>query len=70
MNSNKRQTLFFSLDQIIDSGLVFIFIAIGGNLLDKSDMANVVLFQSVALVSVLFCSCFTTQYLLLRYKKQ
>ncbi|EKS5050161.1 hypothetical protein QB862_001879, partial [Escherichia coli] len=63
MNSNKRQTLFFSLDQIIDSGLVFIFIAIGGNLLDKSDMANVVLFQSVALVSVLFCSCFTTQYL-------
>ncbi|EGK4892323.1 hypothetical protein IO976_000256, partial [Escherichia coli] len=66
MNSNKRQTLFFSLDQIIDSGLVFIFIAIGGNLLDKSDMANVVLFQSVALVSVLFCSCFTTQYLLLR----
>ncbi|MCZ4206368.1 hypothetical protein N2165_14585, partial [Escherichia coli] len=56
MNSNKRQTLFFSLDQIIDSGLVFIFIAIGGNLLDKSDMANVVLFQSVALVSVLFLS--------------
>ncbi|EKK5502903.1 hypothetical protein PN813_003669, partial [Enterobacter hormaechei] len=54
----------------MDSGLIFLFIAIGGNLLSGTEMAKVVVAQSIALVCVLFCSCFTTQYLLLRYKNQ
>lgn len=33
-------------------------------------MADLIFAQSMALVVILFCSCFTTQYLLLRYKKQ
>ncbi|MFQ2907984.1 hypothetical protein ACK3YP_12300 [Aeromonas allosaccharophila] len=66
----KKQSLLFSFDQIMDSGLVFLFIAIGGNLLNKTEMASVVLAQSISLVCILFCSCFTTQYLLLRYKDQ
>lgn len=70
INSKKAQSLIFTFDQIMDSGLVFLFIAIGGNLLSSSEMANVVVAQSIALVCVLFCSCFTTQYLLLRYKEQ
>lgn len=65
-----KQSLLFSFDQIMDSGLVFLFIAIGGNLLNKTEMASVVLAQSISLVCILFCSCFTTQYLLLRYKEQ
>ncbi|MFQ1765696.1 hypothetical protein ACK37F_02635 [Aeromonas veronii] len=65
-----KQGLFFSFDQIMDSGLVFLFIAIGGILLNKTEMASVILAQSISLVCILFCSCFTTQYLLLRYKEQ
>jgi hypothetical protein len=68
--SKKAQSMIFTFDQIIDSGLVFLFIAIGGNILGSSEMASVVVDQSIALVCVLFCSCFTTQYLLLRYKEQ
>ncbi|CCJ92029.1 hypothetical protein ACN5L5_001035 [Cronobacter turicensis] len=69
-HNKKTQSLIFTADQIMDSGLIFIFIAIGGNLLDGTEMAKVVVAQSIALVCVLFCSCFTTQYLLLRYKNQ
>ncbi|EMM6514769.1 hypothetical protein RVV74_001405 [Enterobacter ludwigii] len=71
MTLNKKvQSLIFTFDQIMDSGLIFLFIALGGNLLIATEMANVVVAQSIALVCVLFCSCFTTQYLLLRYKNQ
>lgn len=66
----KKQSVLFTLDQVVDSGMVFLFIALGGIILSKIDMATVVLAQSTALVCVLFCSCFTTQYLLLKYKKQ
>lgn len=66
----KNQNLLFTLDQILDSGLVFLFIALGGLLLTKNAMADVVLAQSTALVCVLFCSCFTSQYLLLKFKNQ
>ncbi|MCE0800531.1 hypothetical protein LVQ77_09480 [Buttiauxella sp. S04-F03] len=66
----KNQSVLFTFDQVMDSGLIFLFIALGGVLLSKIDMATVVLAQSTALVCVLFCSCFTTQYLLLKYKKQ
>ncbi|EMG7886244.1 hypothetical protein V5L11_004326, partial [Enterobacter hormaechei] len=68
--NKKAQSLIFTVDQIMDSGLIFLFIAIGGNLLSGTEMAKVVVAQSIALVCVLFCSCFTTQYLLLRYKNQ
>lgn len=70
IQSKKAQSLIFTFDQIMDSGLVFLFIAVGGNLLSSSEMASVVVAQSMALVCILFCSCFTTQYLLLRYKEQ
>lgn len=69
-HNKKAQSLIFTVDQIMDSGLIFLFIAIGGNLLSGTEMAKVVVAQSIALVCVLFCSCFTTQYLLLRYKNQ
>lgn len=70
MQSKKAQSLIFTFDQIMDSGLIFIFIAVGGNLLSSIEMASVVVAQSIALVCILFCSCFTTQYLLIRYKQQ
>lgn len=70
IKNKKVQSSIFTLDQIMDSGLVFIFIAVGGNLLSSTEMASVVVAQSISLVCVLFCSCFTTQYLLLRYKEQ
>lgn len=66
----KNQNVLLSLDQAIDSGLVFIFIALGGVLLQSEEMANVIISQSFGLVCVLFCSCFTTQYLLLKYSGQ
>lgn len=70
MKIKKAQSLIFTFDQIMDSGLVFIFIAIGGNILSGTEMASVIVAQSIAMVCVLFCSCFTTQYLLLRFKEQ
>lgn len=39
-------------------------------MLEKKEMAEVIVAQSTALACILFCSCFTTQYLLLNYNNQ
>lgn len=68
--TKKNQNFWFSLEQLLDSGMIFLFIAVGGVVLSYEEMEVVVLSQSLALASVLFCSCFTTQYLLVKYKGQ
>jgi hypothetical protein len=69
-NNKNKQDIFLLIDQMLDSGLTFLFIAVGGVLLLPEDMSKVVWSQSIALLCVLFISCFTTQYLLLRYAHQ
>lgn len=67
---SKKNDFYFTLDQIVESIKLFLFVMVAPVLMSKDNAANVISINSGAFLIQLILSSYLTQYLMVRYDRQ